>query len=92
MTAYRKSLCHSNSFGEETLELVPPSISILEYKNGQTMPSFCGSMWEKDDTIVNDFLDGGRRVTWYGGSRMHEETPVIQKLIRIGKLVESASS
>lgn len=46
---------------------------------------------KKDDTIINEFLDGGRRVTWYGGSRMHDETPVIQKLIRIGQSASSRS-
>ena len=38
--------------------------------------------------VTNDFLQNGRQVTWFGGSRMHEETPVIQRLLTIGKMVQ----
>jgi hypothetical protein len=41
------------------------------------------------NSLVNDFSHNGSRVTWFGGSKMREESPVIQNLIRIGK--ESAS-
>jgi hypothetical protein len=34
--------------------------------------------------VVNEFFDGGREVSWFGGSRMHENTPVLQKLKAIG--------
>ncbi|GAX15191.1 hypothetical protein FisN_12Lh109 [Fistulifera solaris] len=34
--------------------------------------------------VVNDFFNDGREVSWFGGSRMHENTPVIQKLKTIG--------
>jgi len=34
--------------------------------------------------VVNKFLQGGRQITWFGGSRMHQHTPAIQKLLRIG--------
>lgn len=30
--------------------------------------------------VINEFYQGGRQVSWFGGSRMHEGTPVIQKL------------
>ena len=30
----------------------------------------------------NEFLDDARRVTWFGGSRMHDESPVIHKLLQ----------
>lgn len=33
----------------------------------------------------NEFLGGGRQITWFGGSRMHDESPVVEKLIRYGK-------
>jgi len=33
----------------------------------------------------NDFLLDGRQITWFGGSRMHDESPVIHKLIQYGK-------
>ena len=35
--------------------------------------------------VVNDFTDGGRQVTWFGGARMHEESPVIRKLVGAGE-------
>jgi hypothetical protein len=38
---------------------------------------------DKND-IVNDFPKNGRQLTWFGGSRMHDDTSVIQKLLRIG--------
>jgi len=33
----------------------------------------------------NDFLLNGRQITWFGGSRMHDESPVIHKLIQYGQ-------
>lgn len=38
-----------------------------------------------DSDVVNDFLDGGRRMTWFGGSRMHDNSRPIQRLIDVGK-------
>ena len=38
----------------------------------------------KNAEVVNDFLDGGRQITWFGGSRMHDESPIIQQLLRVG--------
>lgn len=38
----------------------------------------------KGGTVVNDFLDGGRQITWFGGSRMHDDTPVVQQLLSSG--------
>ena len=35
--------------------------------------------------VVNEFLDGGRKMTWFGGSRMHDGTTSIQNLIRVGR-------
>jgi len=35
--------------------------------------------------VKNEFLDGGRRMTWFGGSRMHDGTHGIQNLIRVGR-------
>jgi len=31
---------------------------------------------------MNEFLKAGQQMTWFGGSRMHEESPIIQKLFR----------
>ena len=35
--------------------------------------------------VVNEFLEGGRKMTWFGGSRMHDGTTSIQNLIRVGR-------
>jgi hypothetical protein len=40
--------------------------------------------------VLNEFPGGGRQVTWYGGSRMHSGTPVIQRLIEVGNEAESS--
>jgi hypothetical protein len=37
-----------------------------------------------DAEVQNEFLEGGTQMTWYGGSRMREESPSIQKLIDVG--------
>jgi len=42
------------------------------------------------NSLVNEFTDNGSRVTWFGGSKMTEDSPVIQTLIRMGK--EAAST
>lgn len=39
---------------------------------------------EGKNDVVNDFPKNGRQLTWFGGSQMHDDTSVIQKLIRIG--------
>ena len=32
--------------------------------------------------FFTQFYDGGREVSWFGGSRMHKETPIIKKLVK----------
>jgi len=44
------------------------------------------------NSLVNDFSHNGSRVTWFGGSKMREESPVIQTLIRMGKETASTPS
>ncbi len=46
---------------------------------------FWVNLGSKDNPVVNDFLDDATRITWYGGSRMHDESPVIQKLLHYGR-------
>jgi hypothetical protein len=43
------------------------------------------NLGSKDNTVVNDFLEDGKQITWFGGSRMYDDSPVIQKLLRLGK-------
>jgi hypothetical protein len=46
----------------------------------------------KDGTVVNEFLDGGSQITWFGGSRMQDDTPVVQRLLTLGRQASSSSS
>jgi hypothetical protein len=39
----------------------------------------------KDNSVINDFLCDGRQITWFGGSRMHDDSPVVHKLIKLGQ-------
>ena len=55
---------------------------VQEWKNALFLWVNLGS---KDDDVVNEFLDDAQRITWFGGSRMHDESPVIQKLLEFGK-------
>jgi hypothetical protein len=50
------------------------------------------NLGSKDNTVVNDFLDGGSRITWFGGSRMHDNSPVIHKLLKLGKQATLSTS
>lgn len=43
-------------------------------------------------TVVNDFLNNATQITWFGGSRMHDDSPVIHKLIRLGKKANTDAS
>ena len=49
------------------------------------------NLGSKDNPVVNDFLDDARQVTWFGGSRMHDESPVIHKLLNYGRQDNSNS-
>ena len=44
------------------------------------------------NSVVNEFIHNGSHVTWFGGSKMTEESPVIQTLIRMGKETASTPS
>jgi hypothetical protein len=33
----------------------------------------------------NDFLDDGRQITWFGRSKMHDHSPAILSLLRLGR-------
>jgi hypothetical protein len=38
-----------------------------------------------NNTVANDFIEGGRQMTWYGGARMKPTSSMIQNLVRVGK-------
>ena len=74
----------------------------LENTNKLSFNKYCGVqewknaifLWVNLDTedSPNDFLDGARQVTWFGGSRMHDDSPVIHKLIQYGNEVLSSGA
>ncbi|KAG7350573.1 hypothetical protein IV203_009933 [Nitzschia inconspicua] len=51
----------------------------------------CAFLWVNmgnngaSNSVANDFLEDGRLVTWFGGSRMDEQSPIIQTLFDLGK-------
>lgn len=70
----------------------PPGISFNKY-SGVCEFSNAIFLWvnngifkkEEAGMVWNEFLNGGRQITWYGGSRMTHDSPVIQRLIQLGK-------
>jgi hypothetical protein len=63
-------------------------VSFNKYSGVQEWGNDVLYLWINFDTpnseVVNEFHEDGRRVNWYGGSKMHDETNVIQKLKRVG--------
>lgn len=63
------------------------NISFNKYCGVQEWRNDAIFLWvnlSNSNEFVNDFLEDGREITWFGGKRMHDETNVIQKLIRVG--------
>eukprot|EP00980_Cylindrotheca_fusiformis_P002714 scaffold627_cov125-Cylindrotheca_fusiformis.AAC.31 len=56
---------------------------VQEWKNAIFLWVNLGN--NKDNPVVNDFLEDGRQITWFGGSRMYDDSPVIHRLIQLGK-------
>ena len=58
-------------------------VSFNKYSGVQEWAN-CFYLWinfgAPDNQVVNQFFDSGRQVTFFGGSSMHDQTPVIQKL------------
>ena len=42
--------------------------------------------------VVNEFFDEGQKITWFGGSRMRDGSPVIQKLVHVGSRADVENS
>ena len=53
--------------------------------NNTQSSSSSGSGSGAGKAVVNDFLKDGRQITWFGGSRMYDDSPIIESLIKIGK-------
>ena len=64
------------------------SISFNKYSGVQEWGNSVLFLWVNlnapNSEVVNDFLEEGRQVTWFGGSRMHPGTASIQKLLQVG--------
>lgn len=71
--------------------------TVMAIANGGRVPSFskysgtaewrnCIFLWinygHPNNEVQNNFADGGRRIDWYGGSNVYEESDIIQKLLR----------
>lgn len=72
----------------------PGSISFNKYSGVCEFKNEALFLWVNigvpNADVKNDFLNGGRQMTWFGGSRMHEDSPVIQKLMSLGKKAVSS--
>lgn len=83
------------SYRKCTLPSTPISISFNKYSGVQEWAGNVLFLWvnlgsPKCD-VVNEFLADGRHISWFGGARMHKDTPVIQKLTRVGALGQQGS-
>jgi hypothetical protein len=60
---------------------------VLEWKNAIYLWVNLDS--KKDESVLNEFMEKGRQISWFGGSRMNEESSVIQRLLRLGKISDT---
>jgi hypothetical protein len=67
-----------------------PRISFNKYSGVQEWGNNVLYLWinfgAPDSQVENQFFENGRKVNWFGGSRMHDATPLICKLKYIGAL------
>jgi hypothetical protein len=73
-----------------------PRLSFNKYSGVQEWQN-CIFLWvnlgaKGPGTVVNEFQDGGTKITWFGGSQMVDDTPVVEKLIRWGREANDVSS
>jgi hypothetical protein len=58
-------------------------VSFNKYSGVQEWAN-CFFLWVNfgapNNQVVNEFYQSGRQVIWFGGSSMHDQTPVVQKL------------
>ena len=74
---------------EDRQRLSGQRLSFNKYSGVQEWGNDVFFLWvnlgmKNDNVVINDFPEGGKYVTWFGGSRMHDESPVIKDLIRVG--------
>jgi hypothetical protein len=96
METFGKDFVIHNTFSEAAY---PEDIQRLQGVSRLSFNKYCGVQeWKNaiylwinlggQNSLVNDFSSNGRRVSWFGGSKMREDSPVIQRLIHMGKDTE----
>jgi hypothetical protein len=72
------------------------SVSFNKYSGVQAWGNNVFFLWinlgAPRSDVRNEFLQQGRQVTWYGGSRMHDATNVIVQLVRAGLRIAQTTS
>lgn len=73
---------------EDQLRLENSRLSFNKYSGVQEWEN-CIFLWVnlggKGNSVFNEFLEGGHQITWFGGSRMVDDSPIVQKLLAWGK-------
>lgn len=80
--SFERSACE-----EDRLRLAGSRLSFNKYSGVQEWDNaifLWVNLGGKNNDVVNEFLDRGKQITWFGGSRMHDETPVVQRLLKLG--------
>jgi hypothetical protein len=87
----------NNNLGSIVQDLAFGKAAVMAASNGGSCPKFskysgvvewknCVYLWvnitPKGD-FVNEFTESGKYMTWYGGARMHEDSPVTKRLLSI---------
>jgi hypothetical protein len=91
------SSSNNNNLGTSPPDLGFGKAAVMAMSNNGATPKFskysgavewrnCVYLWvnlasSKPGEFINEFEDGGRFMTWYGGSRMHEDSDVVQRLV-----------
>jgi hypothetical protein len=64
------------------------TISFNKYSGVQEWANAAAFLWvnlgSPNADVVNEFSHGGRRMNWFGGSRMHEHSSTVQNLVAAG--------
>ena len=80
----------------EEKDASPNMISFNKYSGVQEWRNNVLFLWVNLNApqceVNNEFPENGTQITWYGGSRMHDESPVIQKLIEVAKQQQTQHS
>lgn len=96
METFGKDFVIHNTFSEVAY---PEDIHRLQGVSRLSFNKYCGVQEWKNSIYLwinlggpNDFSSNGRCVSWFGGSKMREDSPVIQRLIHMGKETASNNS